>query len=350
MKSFSIGSHTVSNQNYPLFLPDIGTFFNQDISLAISMIDALQKAGIKTIKGEILHTADICLAGDHTERYLSSDQKTIISENYLKLIQRKILSLNDYRKIFDYCHKQKMDIVVSVYDDEGAFFAKEHGAVALKVSSSNITHNPLINSIAALELPIIIDTGYSTIAEAVRAVEWCRSSNENRIIVQHSPPAPPAGVEEHNLNLMLNFGSCCNTFYGLSDHHSGPEMLITASALGAVIIEKGVYPRGKTDEQDLSHALCIDDVETAHKAIQSAHAALGTGNDRDLTDTPQYISRMCLVAKCDLSFNDTISLENVTFAFPPLGIGCEHWPEVVGKKIIKAVNKGSVVSWQDIDI
>lgn len=45
----------------PLFPPDIGTFFNQDMSLAKETINKLSISGVLVIKGEILHSADICL-------------------------------------------------------------------------------------------------------------------------------------------------------------------------------------------------------------------------------------------------------------------------------------------------
>ena len=82
--------------------------------------------------------------------------------------------------VFGHCHKQNIDFVVSVYDHEGVQFAKDHNAAALKVSSVNITHYPLIASIVKTKLPIIIDTGHATIGEAVRAVEWCRKSRRGK--------------------------------------------------------------------------------------------------------------------------------------------------------------------------
>ena len=345
---FLIGSHQIGKNYSPLFLPDIGTSFNQDIDLAISMIDNLKKAGIHIIKGEILHSAAVCLPGEHFEKYLSSDGTTIIKENYRKLIERKVVSFDDYRKIFQYCRQQKIEFVVSVYDDEGVAFARDQQAVALKVSSSNITHYPLLSNMAKTGLPIIIDTGHSTIEEACRAFKWLRDMGENKLVVQHSPPAPPQNVNEHNLNMMLTLGVACKSYYGLSDHHHGSEMLIAATAMGAQIIEKGVHPKNQVNEQDQMHAMSVGDVKSIHNASQNVFNAMGNGEDRDLTDKQPYRSRMCLVAKLDLPSGEKLTLENVTFSFPPLGVGCEHWPNVSGKPLIKALKKGDVITWNDI--
>ena len=313
------------------------------------MIDQLKLSKIPAIKGEILHSAEVCLPGNHQESFLSSDGKTIITENYRELIERKVVSLDDYSKIFDHCHKQNMDFVVSVYDHEGVQFAKDNNAVALKVSSSNITHYPLIASIVKTKLPIIIDTGHATIGEAVRAVEWCRSLGEERIIVEHSPPAPPTSISQHNMNLMLNLSVSCQSFYGLSDHHHGTEMIIAATAMGAHIIEKGVCPVGMENDQDVNHAMCIDDVSSIYAQMLNVFNALGDGNDRNRNSVESpYKSRMCLVAKYDLDTNSILTLGNVTFAFPPVGIGCEYWPEVSGKAVIVPLKKGDVITWGHI--
>ncbi len=348
LEPFMIGSHCIGLKKSPLFLPDIGTFFNQDIDIAIKMLDSLKKAKIKIIKGEILHSPDVCLTGESSENYLSTDGTTTIQENYRQLIERKVVSLNDYSKIFEYCRQQKIEFVVSVYDDEGVAFAIEQKAVALKASSSNITHHPLLATMAKAQLPIIIDTGHSTIYEALRAVNWVRELGENRIIVQHSPPAPPRGVDEHNLNMMLSLSAACNTFFGLSDHHKGTEMLIAATSMGAQIIEKGVHPAGLENEQDLMHAMSLSQVKSINESIQNVFNAMGNGEDRDLSNKPPYKSRMCLVAKMDLPLGEKLSRENVTFAFPPLGIGCEYWPTIEGKTLIKALNKGDVINWDNI--
>ena len=104
------------------------------------MIDQLKLSKIPAIKGEIASLSEVFCPAIIRRVFLSSDGKTIITENYRELIERKVVSLDDYSKIFDHCHKQNMDFVVSVYDHEGVQFAKDNNAVALSVI---IKYNPL---------------------------------------------------------------------------------------------------------------------------------------------------------------------------------------------------------------
>ena len=127
-----------------------------------------------------------------------------------------------------------------MYDIEGAKFAKSNGVSALKIASS-IVHKPLISFCAKLNLPIIIDTGDSTIEEIDRAIGWWKcESKSGHLIIQHSPYPYPESLDNHNLNFMVNLGKIFNLPYGLSDHHVGNEMLYAATAWVQLYLKKRV--------------------------------------------------------------------------------------------------------------
>lgn len=336
----------------PLFLPDIGTYFNQDMQQAFAMVDALVAAGVTTIKGEILQTAEVCLdeSLSGNETYWGHETATKIEENYRQLIERKVVSLEAYQELFEYVLAKGCDIIVSVYNFEGADFAQNLGCKAIKVASSNITHQPLIEYIAARNIPLIMDTGHSSVEEISRAVNWALDSGlvANQILVEHSPLGPPNPAELHNLNFMKTLGQTLGLAYGLSDHHTGDEMLYAATAMGATLLEKGVCPDGMGNEQDGGHALAVSQVSEVLKKINNIADAMGSGVRHLARDRAKYISRMGLVAKQDLKAGDKISIETVTFAFPAKGIATEHWHEVNNYKINQSLSKGQVIRWSDI--
>lgn len=333
------------SQEVPIFLPDIGTFFNQDAELAKSIVKACAEAGLETIKGEILHSSDICLNTNLNEKYLGVSSGKLITENYKALIERKVVPLNTYQEIFTYAQSLGLDVIVSVYDDVGAKFAKDIGCIAIKIASSNVTHQPLIEYVARLNLPIILDTGKSTLEEIVRAVNWAQDAGNNDILIEHSPPAPPAEVSEHNLNFMTTIAKATGLAVGLSDHHHGNEMLLAATAMGAVVLEKGVCLNHKKDEQDSFHAICVKDLKTVNDQIKMIHSALGNGQRYFPRERDKNPARMGLIAKSTINAQEHLNTENVTFAFPALGISTEYWGEVVTKVASKTIPAGTAITW-----
>lgn len=343
-----IGKVSIGTGQKPLFLPDIGTYFNKDTNLASSVVDSLADAGVLVVKGEILHTPEICLKHGGIEKYFGWKSEEIIKEDYRALIERKVVSLSAYEKLFSHCNAKGMDFVVSVYDFEGSDFAQSIGAKALKIASSNITHQPLIEHVAKSKLPVIIDTGHSSMEEVARAVNWAQDSGAVNIIVQHSPLGPPNPLSKHNLKYMQTLGRALAVPYGLSDHHSGEEMLYAATALGACVVEKGVCPDTTGDDQDTGHALPLSMVPEVVDKINNIYDALGDGERYLPRAREKYVSRMGFVAKHDLQPGDEINLENITFAFPAKGIPVEYWGEVCGWKMKTQVSAGSVIEWQDV--
>lgn len=345
---FFIGKHRVANGEPPLFLPDIGTFFNRDIELAKKMVDILFESGVQIIKGEVLHTADVCLKNSGDEVYLGRESGILVNEDYRALIERKVVSIESYTQLFTYCTSLGMELILSVYDRKGVDFAVSIGAVALKVASSNITHQPLIEYISHTKLPIIIDTGHSTLEEIARAVNWARDCGADDLIVEHSPLPPPNSLENHNLRFMQTLGGVFGAPYGLSDHHQSEEMLYAAAAMGAVVLEKGVCPDDMGDEQDGVVALPVSKVREVLKKINNISLALGDGTRNLRRDREKYRSRMCLVAMHDLLPGDIINDINITFAFPSRGIGSEYWDIVSGKQLKFSIKKGEPITWDHV--
>lgn len=323
-----------------IFLPDIGTFFDNDTKKASRIIDRISKLKLPVIKGEILHNADICLNGKFNETYFNNLSGKMNSVNFRKLIERKVISLKNYEKIFKGIPK-KTSLILSVYDFEGLDFALDQKCVAIKIASSNITHKPLIEYAAKKSKSLIIDTGHSTIEEISRAINWARDkSSKLELILQHSPKAPPNPVNQQNLLFMKNLGSIFNVQYGLSDHHYGEEMLYAATALGAVVVEKGVCEDNSKQDQDRAHALNLSKVKEVNEKIINIANSIGDGTRYLRKDRKKYNSRMCLVAKKNIIKGEKITLEKLRFAFPPIGIGVEDIDFYLGKIINVNKKKG----------
>ena len=340
--------HDLIEKYKTLFLPDIGTFFNDDVSTALNMVDQLADAGIPVIKAEVLHDVEACLKSDAFDLYYSSSKEKMIEENYRKIIERKVISLVSYEKIFQRIRDRGCKLVVSVYDSKGVDFAVEQDVLAIKIASSNVTHQPLLEYAAKTNKTIILDTGHSTLEEISRAVNWLNDAGKLDIIIQHSPLAPPAPVDEHNLLFMRTLGNCFQLPYGLSDHQIGEEMLYAATALGACIVEKGVCPDDMGDDQDRAHALNISEAIIVQQKINNIANGLGNGVRQLERSRDKYRSRMGLVARQEIVKGDVLTTENTGFAFPPVGLGVEYIELVLGKEVKQTIAEGQPIHWSDL--
>jgi sialic acid synthase SpsE len=348
MKSFRIDRFLVDDGEPPLFFPDIGTFFNQDMAVAEAMVKRLHAAGADLIKGEILHDAEIALDDDTCETYLARDGK-VVTERTRAVIKRKVVSLDSYERLFRLCQSLEIGFLLSIYDFRGAEFARDIGACALKIASSNIVHRPLIEYTARTGLPMIIDTGKATLEEIARAVQWAEDAGAEAILIQHSPEAPPSPLANHNLRMLTSLRQVFDRPVGLSDHHAGEEMLYAAVALGAHAVEKGIVPDGMTPDQDVYHAMPISMFEEVLAKCKRIQLAIGTNMRYLRRDSKKHPYRMGIAAAKDLRPGDTLTLDNVHFSFPNKGIPVEHWEIVEGWRVRGRLIQGQLIRWQDVE-
>ncbi len=332
----------------PVLLPDIGTFFNQDLSLASQMILSVHSHGADYLKGELLHDAEICLETDTAEQYLGQDARPI-RENYRTLIDRKVVPLREYERIFEPCDELGMGLVLSVYDLDGADFAARMGACALKIASTNIVHAPLIRHCAQLDIPLLLDTGKATFDEAMRAIEWAREAGAGRLILEYSPPAPPAPVSSQNLRVFHSLAAEFDGPLGLSDHHSGEEMLYAATALGCRILEKGVCTDARASDQDVFHALPLGRLNEVKAKCGNIHAALGDPTQAYRAPEQRPSARMGVMAATELQPGDRVQLDRVRFAFPTLGVPVEDWDRLEGRTVTRAICAGQPLEWGHVE-
>lgn len=356
MKTVEIGGIPVGPEHPPVFFAEIGSFFNGDLVLAERMLRAVLDAHRAVpdqpmvLKSEILDDAEICLPGDLQETYAAKDGR-VKRESYRALIERKVVPLERYGDLFGICREAKVPFVISVYDFKAADYAHAQGAAALKIASANVVHVPLIRHVAKLGLPIVIDTGRTSIAEVHRAVETARSAGCFDLIIQHSPDGHPALPEAHNLRILQTLAQAFGVPTGLSDHYVGVEMLYVAIALGASVLEKGVAFDPEELDQDISHTMSIEDLPRVLGRTRDCWVALGSA-ERD----PRYrvkgvigsSQRQGLVAKRDLEPGDRVDLDSVRFAFPCLGVPVELWDLVEGWSIAEPVAAGHPVAWRHV--
>ncbi|MGE0456268.1 MAG: N-acetylneuraminate synthase family protein [Vicinamibacteria bacterium] len=356
MKTIDIGGLPVGPEHPPVFFAEIGSFFNGDVELARRMIRAVIEAHRKVprqpmiLKTEILDDPEICLPGEFEETYASKGGG-VRKENYRALIERKVLPLESYRELFAIPREAGVPFVVSVYDFRAADFSRENGAAALKIASSNVTHVPLIRHVARLGLPMVIDTGRTTIAEVHRAVDVARAAGCSDIVLQHSPDGHPALPEAHNLRILQTLAQAFNLPTGLSDHYVGVEMLYVAIALGASVLEKGVAFDPEDLDQDISHTMSTRDLPGVLERTNDCWLALGA-TARDPAYKVKGVigssQRQGLVARRALVPGDAINLETVRFAFPRMGIPVESWDLVDGWRLAESVAAGRPIEWRHV--
>ena len=348
--SLQIGSHLIGEHHPPVFWPDIDVYFQRDLNQAFHLIDNIAEAGGLFLKGAVLHKGSFCLKGARSISYYNKNTEKMVSEPFENVIDRHVVPLEMLHKVFSHASGAGLSLVLSVYDNEGLAFARDVGALAIKIPSSNITHRSLIEVVAESALPMVIDTGRSKFWEIERAVNWAREKGAgSRLIIQHSPPGPPADASRFHLRMMSHMSQVFSCPVGLSDHHSGLAMLPLAVALGASLVEKGLVFDDSKADIDVAHALPVSRLREALAMLDESWHALGETVRPDGEVPISAVDRMCIIAHREIAEGEVITRDAIDFAFPPVGIGAEEISCLLGATAKVSILRGEPIKWSDIE-
>ena len=99
LKTLKLGKIKIGEKHPPIFLPDIGTFFNKDLNLAKKLIKKFIISGAEVIKGEVLHDPRIVINSSFMEPYLINKGK-IYKERMKKLLIENLSVFQNMKKFF----------------------------------------------------------------------------------------------------------------------------------------------------------------------------------------------------------------------------------------------------------
>jgi sialic acid synthase SpsE len=341
VRSVNIGSVLVGDDQPTAFMAETGTFFNKDIEKAINYLLFSKKIGVDIFKTEILHNPEICLKNTGLKAEYKYANGVGI-EDYRSLIERKVNSLENYKKLYDFSHSIGMPIVASVYDCEGVDFVRENNGSAIKISRDNINNIGLIKHASRTGIPIIFDVGEIYLDEISLAIRLARDFGANNIIINHHPGLNPAPAEVQNLKMINYYKEIFNVPVGLVGYYIGDEVLYTAIGSGCNIIEKGVDEDPTRKEQDLVSACSFDELEDIVRKVKNCSKALGTKYIK-INEPRKKKTWKCLSINKDMSPGHIIEEGDLTFSWPPIGICASMWDTVIGAKV-----KNKLISMQPI--
>ena len=345
MKTVYLGNVPVGDEHPTVLTAEIGTFFNQDLGLAHEFLARIHEAGVPVFKTEILHDPDVCLRSSGLNiTFNHATGKTV--ENYRQLIERKTVPLSGYAQLFATCRDLGVPFIASVYDFTGVDFLVKEGGAAIKIGRHNMAHHPLIEYSARTGLPLIFDAGLVYLDELAKAVRIAQAEGAP-VIINHHPGPNPTPAERQNLRTIQTYKQTFDVPIGLSCHYRGDEILYAAVGAGVNLIEKGVVDDNTRVEQDVVSALNFEDLKGFLQKLAHCSAALGARFPQ-IPEPRDLNTRKGMVASRDIPAGETLSLENVGFAWPPLGIKSEDWPIAAGRPAALNLSRGDVIDWKHV--
>lgn len=330
-----IGERQVGAGEPPYVIAEIGVNHDGSVERALELTDAAAEAGADAVKLQLFETDRLMSKASKLAAYQHAAGET----DPVAMLRRLELSIDEMGRVVERAHARGVHAIVTAFSVELVEIAERLPWDAYKSASPDIINWPLLEAMAATGRPLIVSTGASTMDEVTRAVGWLERARERLALLQcvSSYPAPEAA-----LGGIAALARATGLPVGYSDHTAAVETGALAVAAGACVLERHLTYDRTADGPD--HAASLEPrefaayVRQAREALPAADYATDARKvvlecERDVRE----VSRQSLTAKRGLPAGHALARADLTIKRP--GTGIEPWrlEEVLGRRIVRAV-------------
>jgi len=271
------------------------------------------------------------------------------------VLERRSLTVDEWVFVRAACRDAGLLFFATVDGPKTLQLAVDLKADALKVCSGDVTHLDLVRQIARLNIPIMLDTGMSTLGEVEAAVDAAVSVGNRRLVIHHCGAGYPSTLEGLNLRVLTTLRQMFPEFpIAYSDHAPrGLEdaMNAAAIALGASMLEKTLTLDRNAEGPE--HAMSVEPAEATAfvQMVRSVETALGS--PRRILTTAERTSkararRSAFITRA-LTAGTRLTDDVIAWRRPAEGgIEPKDWWRSRGRSVRRDFAAGEQVTWDDL--
>jgi 3-deoxy-D-glycero-D-galacto-nononate 9-phosphate synthase len=262
------------------------------------------------------------------------------------------LSIEEHIEIYDHIKSNNLDYVVTLCAPSLIEpLISRRKPDFLKVASRDLTNGPLLEQLAATELPMIISTGMSDKGDLDEALEIITRFHEN-ISILHCVSQYPTEYQNVNLRTISYLkNNYPNYKIGYSDHTIGISIPLAAASLGAEIIEKHVTVSQSLRGTDQAGSLGINGIQRLGRDIRILDDSMGTEDFflvEGVKSAKEKLERS-ICTKAKLSKGTIIKEDDLVLLSPGNGIKWIDRHKVIGKKLKNSLDVKVTIMLSDVE-
>jgi N,N'-diacetyllegionaminate synthase len=344
---FEIAGRPVGVGRACYVIAEAGVNHNCDVALGRRLVDAAAASGADAIKFQSYTAGRI--ATRVAPRYWT-EQDDPHGSQWDTFDRLDKLGPADFEALLAHARAVGLTAFSTPFDDDAVDALAGLNVPAFKIASADLTCHPLIERAARVGRPMILSTGTSTLAEVEEALEVCRNSGNERVVLLHCTlkyPCPPEGI---NLRMMEHLMRAFpGVPVGLSDHSLGISVPQAAVALGACMVEKH-FTVDKRLPGSPDHHLSVDPPELVAlvEGIRTVEAALGRAQKglEPLEREAHLYARRSVTSAVAIARGTTLTREMLTYKRPGTGISPRFFPMVVGRVARVDIPEDTTITWE----
>ena len=334
----------------PYVIAEIGANHNGDMDLARKMIDAAKACGADAAKFQSWDTSLFSKEVYDQNHFLDDDYRDRDDYTLKEIVDAFAVTPDQMVELRDYCGTVGIDFSSTPFSTAQLDQLVALGAPYIKIASMDLNNPRLLRAAGRTSLPVLLSTGFGSLAEIERAVQAIEAEGNRDIVILHCVSLYPPEDDEVNLNNIDMLRSVFSYPVGFSDHSIGIEIPLAAMAKGAVVVEKHF-----TLDKDMfgwDHKASADpaELEAICRGAGRIHAALGRPRrvvgDREQARRPEY--RRSIVSARKIEAGAVLTDEDLDFRRPGTGIDPMEVDRILGMTAARDIAEDTVIRFDDL--
>lgn len=333
------------NSDKTVIIAELSCNHIQSFDIAVKTIKAMAEVGVDVVKVQNDKADGGVTINCNKEPFQVKGGTLWDGETLYSLYTKTDTPWEWLPKLQELAHSLGMGFFSTPSDPTGVDFLESLNVPCYKISSFEITDLGLIEKAAKTGKLMIMSTGIATEEDIENAVNTCRSVGNNNILLMKCTSSYPAPIDAANLRMIPDMKERFGVRVGLSDHSMGHIVATTAVALGAEMVEKHFILDRRLGGPDAAFSMEPDEFKDMITAIRSVEKSLGkvdySLSERTLQN--RHFAKSLFVVE-DVKEGDALTEENVKAIRPFNGLLPVHLKEVLGKKFVTSVERGTPLS------
>ena len=331
------------NKKKFLFIGEISTNHRSDFNTAKKLISEAKKSKCDFVKFQTYENRSMTI--NSTDNFFKIQKGLWKNQSLWNLYSKGQTPFNWQKGLFSYAKKININAFSSPFDTEGIKVLENLKCPIYKIASLENTDFVLLNEIAKTKKPVIMSTGTADLKEIERSYSFLKKKGLRDISLLYCVTKYPAEPKDFNLNNIKLLKKKFNCTVGFSDHSNNNNVVKSAIAAGAEIIEKHIDIENKRNSLDSNFSIkskelknLIDELILIKKMFIKREYHL---SDAEIKNRNQR--RSIYVIK-EISKNEKFGVKNLKSLRPYNGLASEIYFKLIGLRSHSKLKYGSKIN------
>ncbi len=330
-----------------IIIGEVAQSHDGSLGLAHAFIDAIANAGADAVKFQT-HIAKAESTPGEPWRVKFSPQDATRYDYW----KRMEFTEEQWHGLKRHADERGLMFLSSPFSLEAVDLLTRVGVSAWKVASGEISNIPLLEHMAAADLPFILSSGMSTLDELDAAVELIKGHDLPLTVLQCTTayPCPPEKIGLNMISILRDRYGC---EVGLSDHSGTIYAGLAAAAIGIDMLEVHVTFSRQMFGPDVPASVTIDELKQLVDGVRFIETMRANPVDKDaVADEMTPLRKMftkSVVVTTDLPAGTILRAEHLAGKKPGTGIPVERISELVGRRLARSAQANTLLAEEDLE-